>query len=346
TRFLENPDEYQLAFAKAWFKLTHRDMGPYECGLGPEVPAEPQLWQDPIPAVDHDLVDDSDVAELKRLVLGSGLTVSQLVSVAWASASTYRGTDRRGGANGARIRLAPQKFWEVNRPAQLARVLEVLEGVQSDFNASQGGGKKISMADLIVLAGGAAIEEAARRGGHNVTVPFSPGRTDASEEQTDVESFSVLEPAVDGFRNHVGKHYGWTPEAMLVDRAHLLTLSAPEMTVLVGGLRVLNTNADGSDTGVLTNRPETLSNDFFVNLLDMGTTWEKVSGSENLYQGRDNGSGEDKWKASSVDLVLGSDSQVRGISEVYACTDGEEKFLADFVSAWTKVMNLDRIDLK
>ena len=269
-----------------------------------------------------------------------------MVSVAWASASTYRGTDRRGGANGARIRLAPQKFWEVNRPAQLARVLEVLEGVQSDFNASQGGGKKISMADLIVLAGGAAIEEAARRGGHNVTVPFSSGRTDASEEQTDVESFSVLEPAVDGFRNHVGKHYGWTPEAMLVDRAHLLTLSAPEMAVLVGGLRVLNTNADGSDTGVLTNRPETLSNDFFVNLLDMGTTWEKVEGSENLYQGRDTGSGEDKWKASSVDLVFGSDSQVRGISEVYACTDGEEKFLADFVSAWTKVMNLDRIDLK
>jgi catalase-peroxidase len=345
-RFQENPDQFADAFAKAWFKLTHRDMGPYECGLGPEVPAEPQLWQDPIPAVDFDLVDDADVTELKRLVLGSGLTVSQLVSTAWASASTYRGTDRRGGANGARIRLAPQKFWEVNRPTQLARVLEVLEGVQSDFNSAQTNGKKISMADLIVLAGGAAIEEAARRAGHNVTVPFSPGRTDASEEQTDVESFSVLEPAVDGFRNHVGKRYGWTPEAMLVDRAHLLTLSAPEMTVLVGGLRVLKTNADGSDTGVLTDRPETLSNDFFVNLLDMGTTWEKIEGAENLYQGTDAGTGEEKWKASSVDLVLGSDSQVRGISEVYACADGEEKFLSDFVNAWTKVMNLDRFDLK
>ena len=344
-RFQENPDQFAEAFAKAWFKLTHRDMGPYECGLGPEVPAEPEPWQDPLPPVDFDLVDESDVMELKRKIVGSGLTVSELVSTAWASASTYRGTDRRGGANGARVRLAPQKFWGVNQPNQLARVLEVLEAIQAEFNGAQSGDKKISLADLIVLGGSAGIEEAARRGGHNVTVPFSPGRTDATAEQTDVESFSVLEPVVDGFRNYVGKRYGWTPEAMLVDRAHLLTLSAPEMTVLVGGLRVLNTNSDGSDTGVLTDRPETLSNDFFVNLLDMGTRWEKVEGADYLYEGLDYQSGEKRWSASSVDLALGADSQVRAISEVYACADSEERFLTDFVAAWTKVMNLDRFDL-
>jgi catalase-peroxidase len=344
-RFQENPDQFAEAFAKAWFKLTHRDMGPYECGLGPEVPAEPEPWQDPLPPVDFDLVDESDVTELKRKIVGSGLTVSELVSTAWASASTYRGTDRRGGANGARVRLAPQKFWGVNQPNQLARVLEVLEAIQAEFNGAQSGDKKISLADLIVLGGSAGIEEAARRGGHNVTVPFSPGRTDATAEQTDVESFSVLEPVVDGFRNYVGKRYGWTPEAMLVDRAHLLTLSAPEMTVLVGGLRVLNTNSDGSDTGVLTDRPETLSNDFFVNLLDMGTRWEKVEGADYLYEGLDYQSGEKRWSASSVDLALGADSQVRAISEVYACADSEERFLTDFVAAWTKVMNLDRFDL-
>ena len=344
-RFQENPDQFAEAFAKAWFKLTHRDMGPYECGLGPEVPAEPEPWQDPLPPVDFDLVDESDVMELKRKIVGSGLTVSELVSTAWASASTYRGTDRRGGANGARVRLAPQKFWGVNQPNQLARVLEVLEAIQAEFNGAQSGDKKISLADLIVLGGSAGIEEAARRGGHNVTVPFSPGRTDATAEQTDVESFSVLEPVVDGFRNYVGKRYGWTPETMLVDRAHLLTLSAPEMTVLVGGLRVLNTNSDGSDTGVLTDRPETLSNDFFVNLLDMGTRWEKVEGADYLYEGLDYQSGEKRWSASSVDLALGADSQVRAISEVYACADSEERFLTDFVAAWTKVMNLDRFDL-
>lgn len=344
-RFQENPDQFAEAFAKAWFKLTHRDMGPYECGLGPEVPAEPEPWQDPLPPVDFDLVDESDVTELKRKIVGSGLTVSELVSTAWASASTYRGTDRRGGANGARVRLAPQKFWGVNQPNQLARVLEVLEAIQAEFNGAQSGDKKISLADLIVLGGSAGIEEAARRGGHNVTVPFSPGRTDATAEQTDVESFSVLEPVVDGFRNYVGKRYGWTPEAMLVDRAHLLTLSAPEMTVLVGGLRVLNTNSNGSDTGVLTDRPETLSNDFFVNLLDMGTRWEKVEGADYLYEGLDYQSGEKRWSASSVDLALGADSQVRAISEVYACADSEERFLTDFVAAWTKVMNLDRFDL-
>lgn len=344
-RFQENPDQFAEAFAKAWFKLTHRDMGPYELGFGPEVPAEPQLWQDPIPAVDHELIDDADIAALKGQILESGLTVSQLVSTAWASASTYRGTDRRGGANGARIRLAPQKFWEVNQPNQLSVVLGKLEEVQAGFNAAQTGGKEVSLADLIVLGGCAGVEEAAKRAGESVTVPFTPGRTDASQAQTDVESFSVLEPKVDGFRNYVGKRYGWTPEAMLIDRAHLLTLTAPEMTVLLGGLRVLNTNVGHTDLGVLTDRPETLTNDFFVNLLDMSTKWEKVEGAENLYEGRDSATGDKKWSASSVDLAFGADSQVRAISEVYACGDSGPKFLADFVAAWTKVMNLDRTDL-
>lgn len=345
-RFQENPDQFAEAFAKAWFKLTHRDMGPYECGLGPEVPAEPQLWQDPLPAVDHDLIDEADVADLKAKILASGLTVSELVSTAWASASTYRGSDRRGGANGARIRLAPQKFWGANQPNQLGKVLGALETIQAEFNAAQSGNKKVSLADLIVLGGSAGIEEAARRAGRTVTVPFAPGRVDASQEQTDVESFSVLEPTVDGFRNYVGKKYGWTPGAMLVDRAHLLTLSAPEMTVLIGGLRVLNTNVGQTELGVLTENPETLTNDFFVNLLDMGTRWEKAEEGDDLFNGFDCGSGEKKWSASSVDLIFGSDSQVRGISEVYACSDSQEKFENDFVAAWTKVMNLDRFDLR
>ena len=344
-RYQENPDQFADAFAKAWYKLTHRDMGPIQCCLGPEVPAEPQLWQDPVPAVDHELVDDSDVAHLKSAILASGLTVSELVTTAWASASTYRGTDRRGGANGARIRLAPQKFWEANQPNQLAAVLDKLEKVQADFNASQSGGKKISLADLIVLGGSAGLEAAAKAAGRDLTVPFTPGRTDASQDQTDVDSFSVLEPKVDGFRNYVGKKFGWSAGAMLVDRAHLLTLTAPEMTVLIGGLRVLNTNVGHTDLGVLTDRPETLTNDFFVNLLDMGTKWEKVEGTENLYNGLDYTTGETKWTASEVDLLLGSDSQVRAISEVYACADSDDKFVADFVAAWTKVMNLDRFDL-
>jgi len=345
-RFQENPDQFADAFAKAWFKLTHRDMGPYECGLGPEVPAEPELWQDPLPAVDHDLVDEADVTSLKSKILASGLSVSHLVSTAWASASTYRGTDRRGGANGARIRLAPQKFWGANQPNQLNEVLGKLEFIQTGFNGSQAGNKKVSLADLIVLGGSAGIEEAARRAGCEVTVPFSPGRTDASQAQTDVESFSVLEPTVDGFRNYVGKQYGWTPEAMLIDRAHLLTLSAPEMTVLIGGLRVLNTNVGQTDVGVLTAKPETLTNDFFVNLLDMGTKWEKAGDAETLFNGLDYVTGEKKWSASSVDLIFGSDSQIRGISEVYACSDSHDKFVNDFIGVWTKVMNLDRYDLK
>ncbi|YCM46383.1 catalase/peroxidase HPI [Verrucomicrobiaceae bacterium 227] len=344
-RYQENPDQFAEAFAKAWFKLTHRDLGPYELGLGPEVPAEPELWQDPIPAVDHPLIEAAEIVTLKTEILASGLTVSQLVSTAWASASTYRGTDRRGGANGARIRLTPQKFWEVNEPNQLSMVLGKLEEIQARFNKGENSGKKVSLADLIVLGGCAGIEEAARRAGGNITVPFAPGRADASQEQTDVESFSVLEPAVDGFRNYVGKRYGWTPEAMLIDRAHLLTLTAPEMTVLVGGLRVLNTNVGHTDLGVLTDRPETLSHDFFVNLLDMRTKWEKVEGADNLYAGVDAATGEKKWSASSVDLAFGADSQVRAISEVYACADSGPKFLADFVAAWTKVMNLDRTDL-
>lgn len=345
-RFQENPDEFAEAFAKAWFKLTHRDMGPYECGLGPEVPAEPQLWQDPVPPVEGDPIDDADVSALKAKILASDLTVAELISTAWASASTYRGTDRRGGANGARVRLVPQKFWEVNDPNQLGRVVDALEAIRSEFNGAQEGSKSVSLADLIVLGGAAGVEEAARRAGQNVTVPFTPGRTDASQEQTDVESFSVLEPTVDGFRNYVGKKYGWTPEAMLIDRAHLLTLNAPEMTVLIGGLRVLNANTGQSEVGVLTDRPETLSNDFFVNLLDMATKWEPVEGTTNLYHGLDYETGEKKWSASSVDLCLGADSQVRAISEVYACADSQEKFVSDFIAAWTKVMDLDRVDLR
>ena len=344
-RFKENPQEFADAFAKAWYKLMHRDMGPIQCLHGSEVAPE-QLWQDPVPAVDHELVDDSDVANLKEQILASGLSISQLVSTAWASASTYRGTDRRGGANGARIRLAPQKFWEVNQPGQLATVLAALEKVQSDFNGARSGGKKISLADLIVLGGCAAVEAAAKKAGNDLTVSFTAGRTDASEEQTDVESFSVLEPAYDGFRNYIGKKYGWSSGAMLIDKAHLLTLTAPEMTVLVGGLRVLGANVNGAQEGVFTDRPETLTNDFFTNLLDMGTKWEKAEGAENLFNGLDYESGEQKYTASDVDLVMGSDSQIRALSEVYATDDSQAKFVSDFVAAWTKVMNLDRVDLK
>ena len=344
-RFKENPQEFADAFAKAWYKLMHRDMGPIQCLHGSEVAPE-QLWQDPVPAVDHELVDDSDVANLKEQILASGLSISQLVSTAWASASTYRGTDRRGGANGARIRLAPQKFWEVNQPGQLGTVLAALEKVQSDFNGARSGGKKVSLADLIVLGGCAAVEEAAKKAGNDLTVSFTAGRTDASQEQTDVESFSVLEPAYDGFRNYIGKKYGWSSGAMLIDKAHLLTLTAPEMTVLVGGLRVLGANVNGAQEGVFTDRPETLTNDFFTNLLDMGTKWEKAEGAENLFNGLDYESGEQKYTASDVDLVMGSDSQIRALSEVYAADDSQAKFVSDFVAAWTKVMNLDRVDLK
>lgn len=344
-RFKENPQEFADVFAKAWYKLMHRDMGPIQCLHGPEVAPE-QLWQDPVPAVDHDLVDDSDVANLKEQILASGLSISQLVSTAWASASTYRGTDRRGGANGARIRLAPQKFWEVNQPSQLGTVLAALEKVQADFNGAQSGGKKVSLADLIVLGGCAAVEAAAKKAGNDLTVPFTAGRTDASQEQTDVESFSVLEPAYDGFRNYIGKKYGWSSGAMLIDKAHLLTLTAPEMTVLVGGLRVLGANVNGAQEGVFTDCPETLTNDFFTNLLDMGTKWEKAEGAENLFNGLDYESGEQKYTASDVDLVMGSDSQIRALSEVYATDDSQAKFVSDFVAAWTKVMNLDRVDLK
>ena len=344
-RFKENPQEFADAFAKAWYKLMHRDMGPIQCLHGSEVAPE-QLWQDPVPAVDHELVDDSDVANLKEQILASGLSISQLVSTAWASASTYRGTDRRGGANGARIRLAPQKFWEVNQPGQLGTVLAALEKVQSDFNGARSGGKKVSLADLIVLGGCAAVEAAAKKAGNDLTVSFTAGRTDASEEQTDVESFSVLEPAYDGFRNYIGKKYGWSSGAILIDKAHLLTLTAPEMTVLVGGLRVLGANVNGAQEGVFTDRPETLTNDFFTNLLDMGTKWEKAEGAENLFNGLDYESGEQKYTASDVDLVMGSDSQIRALSEVYATDDSQAKFVSDFVAAWTKVMNLDRVDLK
>lgn len=344
-RFFENPDQFADAFAKAWYKLMHRDLGPYPVLLGAEVPAE-QPWQDPVPAVDHDLVDQGDIADLKEKLIASGLGISKLVSTAWASASTYRGTDRRGGANGARIRLAPMKFWEANEPNQLSEVIGVLEGIQDDFNSARADGKKVSLADLIVLGGCVGVEEAAKKAGEEITVPFTAGRTDASQEETDVESFSVLEPKVDGFRNYVGKKYGWSSEALLVDRAHLLTLTAPEMTVLVGGLRVLGANVGGSELGVFTDKPETLTNDFFLNLLDMGTCWEPVEGQEELYEGSDAASGEKKWSSSSVDLKFGSDSQLRGLAEVYACDDSQDKFIGDFVDAWTKVMNLDRVDLQ
>lgn len=344
--FLANPDEFADAFAKAWYKLTHRDMGPVSRYLGPLVPAEPLIWQDPLPAVDHKLIDDADVATLKAKILASGLSISQLVSTAWASASTFRGSDMRGGANGARIRLAPQKDWEANQPAELAKVLGVLEGIQAEFNAAQSNGKKVSLADLIVLGGGAAIEAAAKKAGHEVTVPFSAGRTDASQDQTDVDSFAVLEPIADGFRNYLRKGNEKYAAELLVDKAQLLNLTAPEMTVLVGGLRVLNTNAGQSCHGVFTKQPEALTNDFFVNLLDMGTKWQRSAADANVLEGRDRATGELKWTGTVVDLVFGSNSQLRALAEVYACSDSQEKFVNDFVAAWAKVMNLDRFDLE
>jgi catalase-peroxidase len=344
-RFYEHPDEFADAFAKAWFKLTHRDMGPVSRYLGPLVPKEPLLFQDPVPPVDHKLIEERDVSALKAKILASGLSISQLVRTAWASAATFRGTDKRGGANGARIRLAPQKDWEANQPAQLAKALQTLEGIQKDFNNSQSGGKKVSLADLIVLGGCAAVEEAAKKAGHSVKVPFSPGRTDASQQWTDVESFAVLEPIADGFRNYFRNGHQVSAEELLVDRAQLLTLTAPEMTVLVGGMRALNANFGQSRHGVFTNRPETLTNDFFVNLLDMRTQWQPSAGSEGVYEGRDRKTNEIKWTATRVDLVFGSNSELRAIAEVYACDDSKEKFAKDFVAAWTKVMNLDRYDL-
>ena len=343
-RFLEHPDELADAFARAWYKLLHRDMGPISRYLGPWVPA-PQLWQDPVPAVDHELIGDEDIAALKAKLLESGLSVSQLVSTAWAAAASFRGTDKRGGANGARVRLAPQRDWEVNEPAALATALQTLERIQQDFNAAQSGGKKVSLADLIVLGGCAAVERAAKDAGHDVTVPFAPGRTDASQEQTDVDTFTVLEPTADGFRNYLRAGQKLAPEQLLLDRANLLTLSAPEMTVLVGGLRALNANFGQSAHGVLTDRPGSLSNDFFVNLIDMATEWKVSGSSENVYEGRDRASGDVRWTATAVDLVFGSNSQLRGIAEVYASDDSQQKFVQDFVAAWDKVMNLDRFDL-
>jgi catalase-peroxidase len=343
--FLENPQEFADAFAKAWFKLTHRDMGPLSRYLGPLVPKEHQLWQDPVPAVDHKLIGKQDIAALKAKILASGLSISELVTTAWASAATFRGSDKRGGANGARLRLAPQKDWEVNQPAEVAKVLQKLEAIQKDFNSSQTGGKKVSLADLIVLGGCAAVEEAAKRAGHDVKVPFSPGRTDASQKQTDVHSFAVLEPTADGFRNYLRNGDPRSAEERLVDRAQLLTLTAPEMTVLVGGMRALNANFGQSKHGVFTNRPETLTNDFFVNLLDIHTKWQPSSTSEGVYEGRDRATGEVKWTGTRVDLIFGSNSQLRAIAEVYACDDSKEAFVKDFVAAWNKVMNLDRYDL-
>ena len=334
------------AYARAWFKLTHRDMGPVSRYLGPEVPQEELIWQDPVPAVTHPLVGDADIATLKQKILDSGLSVSELVSTAWASASTYRDSDKRGGANGARIRLEPQNGWEVNEPAQLSRVLRTLEGIQSDFNASASGGVQVSLADLIVLAGGVGIEKAAKDAGSDVTVPFMPGRTDASQEQTDVESFAVLEPVADGFRNYLGKAAPMPAERMLVDKSNLLGLSAPEMTVLIGGMRALGTNFDHSDIGVLTVRPGQLTNDYFVNLLDMGTEWVPVDDDEQLFEGRARGTDQPQWMGSRVDLVFGSNSQLRGLAEVYAADDAQEKFVNDFVAAWVKIMNDDRFDLR
>ncbi|WP_414432738.1 catalase/peroxidase HPI [Alcanivorax sp. IL2] len=342
-RFYENPEEFADVFARAWFKLTHRDMGPRDRYLGPEVPKEELIWQDPVPPVDHELVNDQDIAALKSKILDSGLSVAELVSTAWASASTFRGGDKRGGANGARLRLAPQKDWEVNQPQQLAKVLKTLEGIQSDFNS---GAKKVSLADLIVLAGGVGIEKAAKDAGHSITVPFSPGRTDATEAQTDVASFEPMEPAADGFRNYQKGKFSIGAEHLLVDRAQLLTLTAPEMTALVGGLRVLGANQGGSQHGVFTDKPGTLSNDFFVNLLDMGTEWKATSSDEEAFEGRDRDSGQVKWTGTRVDLVFGSNSVLRALAEVYACADGQEKLVNDFVAAWTKVMELDRFDLK
>ena len=342
---MQNPEEFADAFARAWFKLTHRDMGPRSRYLGPEVPAEELIWQDPIPSVNHKLIGEKDIAALKDKILASGLSVSQLVSTAWASASTFRGSDKRGGANGARIRLAPQKDWEVNQPKQLAKVLKTLGDIQSSFNKTAKGGKQVSLADLIVLAGCAGIEQAAKNAGHKVTVPFTPGRMDASQKQTDVKSFAVLEPAADGFRNYQKTKYAVSAEELLIDRAQLLTLTAPEMTVLVGGMRVLNANFGQSRHGVFTKRPETLTNDFFVNLLDMSTTWKATSEDEDVFEGRDRETGELKWTGTRVDLIFGSNSQFRALAEVYGSVDAQKKFVQDFVAAWTKVMNLDRFDL-
>ena len=342
-RYQQNPEAFADAFARAWFKLTHRDMGPRSRYLGPEVPAEELIWQDPVPAVDHALIDARDIADLKAKLLASGLSISELVSTAWASASTFRGSDKRGGANGARIRLTPQKDWKVNQPARLKTVLQALESIQKEFNSAQSGGKKVSLADLIVLGGCTGVEQAARKAGHDVTVPFTPGRTDATPEQTDVDSFAVLEPVADGFRNYLKAKYTVPAEELLIDRAQLLTLTAPEMTVLLGGLRVLNANFKQSPHGVFTKRPETLTNDFFVNLLDMGTAWQAAS--EDVFEGRDRATGELKWTGARVDLVFGSNSQLRALAEVYGCEDSQDKFLRDFVAAWDKVMNLDRFDL-
>ncbi len=344
-RYLQNPEEFADSFARAWFKLTHRDMGPRSRYLGPEVPAEELIWQDPVPAVNHKLIDEKDSADLKAKILASGLSISQLVSTAWASASTYRGSDKRGGANGARIRLAPQKDWEVNQPDQLKTVLQTLEGIQKAFHSAQSGGKMVSLADLIVLGGCAGVEQAAKNAGHDVTVPFMPGRTDASQEQTDVKSFAVLNPAADGFRNYLKAKYAVSAEELLVDRAQLLTLTAPEMTVLVGGMRVLNANFGQSRHGVFTKRPEALTNDFFVNLLDMSTTWKATLEDSDVFEGRDRATGELKWTGTRVDLIFGSNSQLRALAEVYGCEDSQEKFLHDFVAVWNKVMNLDRFDL-
>jgi catalase-peroxidase len=344
-RFFENPAQFADAFARAWFKLTHRDMGPRARYLGPEVPAEELVWQDPIPAVNHKLIDEKDIAALKQKALASGLSVSELVSTAWASASTFRGSDKRGGANGARIRLAPQKDWDVNQPTQLAKVLKTLEGIQSEFNKAQSGGKKVSLADLIVLAGCAGVEQAAKNAGHAVTVPFAPGRMDASQAQTDVESFAVLEPVADAFRNYLGGKYPVPAEELLVDRAQLLTLSAAELTVLIGGMRVLNTNVGGTKHGIFTKRPEALTNDFFVNLLDMGTEWKAASDAKDVFEGRDRKTGALKWTGTRVDLVFGSNSELRALAEVYGSSDAPAKFVQDFVAAWARVMNLDRYDL-
>jgi len=344
-RFHEHPEEFAEAFARAWFKLTHRDMGPRSRYLGPEVPAEELIWQDPVPAVDHELIDEQDIADLKGKMLASGLSISELVSTAWASASTFRGSDRRGGANGARIRLAPQKDWEVNQPAKLKKMLQAIEGIQKKFNSAQSGSKRVSLADLIVLGGCSGVEQAAKKAGHDVTIPFTPGRTDASQEQTDVKSFAVLEPVADGFRNYLKTKYAVSAEELLVDHAQLLTLTAPEMTVLVGGLRVLDANFGHSQNGVFTKRPEALTNDFFVNLLDMSTTWKATSEDKDVFEGRDRATGELKWTGTSVDLIFGSNSQLRALAEVYGCEDSKEKFLHDFIAVWNKVMNLDRFDL-
>ncbi len=344
-RFQKDPEAFADAFARAWFKLTHRDMGPRSRYLGPDVPAEELIWQDPVPEVDHELIDEQDIADLKGKILASGLSISQLVSTAWASASTFRGSDKRGGANGARIRLAPQKDWEVNQPAQLKTALQTLEGIQKEFNSTQSGGKKVSLADLIVLGGCAGVEQVAKNAGYDITVPFSPGRTDALQEQTDVDSFAVLEPVADGFRNYLKTKYAVSEEELLVDRAQLLTLTAPEMTVLIGGMRVLNANSGQSQHGVFTRRPETLTNDFFVNLLDMGTTWSVTPEDKDVFEGRDSETGELRWTGTRVDLIFGSNSQLRALAEVYGCEDSGEKFVNDFVAAWNKVMNLDRFDL-